>query len=161
MFGIGMPEMLLILAVALIVIGPKKLPDLAKTLGRAMRELKKATSDFKDTLQVDDDLGDVKKTFDDIKSDIKDTVDITAPLKDKTFAGEDVYDIQNEKNRAENAGTETLADQKTASHEMDPETEPVTAPEDGMNSGEDKDPPADAAADEIIKEKLEGRPDDA
>ena len=38
MFGIGMPEMILILAVALIVIGPKKLPDLAKSLGRAIGE---------------------------------------------------------------------------------------------------------------------------
>ena len=41
MFGIGMPEMILILAVALIVIGPKKLPDLAKSLGRALGEFKK------------------------------------------------------------------------------------------------------------------------
>ena len=53
MFGIGMPEMLLILAIALIVIGPKKLPDLAKSLGRAMREFKRATSDLKETLAVD------------------------------------------------------------------------------------------------------------
>ena len=51
MFGIGMPEMLVILALALIVIGPKKLPDLAKSLGRAMREFKKATSEFKETIQ--------------------------------------------------------------------------------------------------------------
>ena len=36
MFGIGMPELLLLLAIALIVIGPKKLPELAKSLGRAM-----------------------------------------------------------------------------------------------------------------------------
>ncbi len=82
MFGIGMPEMLMILAIALIVIGPKKLPELAKSLGRAMREFKRATSEFKETLAVDDDLTDVKKAFDDINPDIKDAVDITSPVKD-------------------------------------------------------------------------------
>ena len=61
MFGIGMPEMLMILAIALIVIGPKKLPDLAKSLGRAMREFKKATNEFKETIQIDEDLSDVKR----------------------------------------------------------------------------------------------------
>ena len=42
MFGIGVPELLIIMAIALIVIGPKKLPDLAKSLGRALNEFKKA-----------------------------------------------------------------------------------------------------------------------
>jgi Sec-independent protein translocase protein TatA len=55
MFGIGMPELLLILAIALIVIGPKKLPDLAKS------------------------LTDVKKAFDGIGDDIKDSVGLGAP----------------------------------------------------------------------------------
>ena len=72
MFGIGMPEMILILAVALIVIGPKKLPDLAKSLGKALGEFKKATSDLKDSLQIDDELKDVKTTFDEINRDFKD-----------------------------------------------------------------------------------------
>ena len=71
MFGIGMPEMILILAIALIVIGPKKLPDLAKSLGRAMREFKKATNEFKDTMQIDNELSEVKKAFDDINEDVK------------------------------------------------------------------------------------------
>ncbi len=61
MFGIGMPEMILILAIALIVIGPKKLPDLAKSLGRAMREFKKATNELKETMQIDNELTEVKK----------------------------------------------------------------------------------------------------
>jgi len=54
MFGIGMPEMLVILAVALIVIGPKKLPDLAKSLGRAFAEFRRATSEIKESLEIDD-----------------------------------------------------------------------------------------------------------
>ena len=74
MFGIGMPEMLLILAIALIVIGPKKLPDLAKSLGRAMGEFKKATSEIKQSIGVDDDFKEVKETFTDIQKDIKGTV---------------------------------------------------------------------------------------
>ena len=79
MFGIGMPELLLLLAIALIVIGPKKLPDLAKSLGRAMREFKKATSEFKETIQIDEDLSDAKKAFDDLGEDIKESV---SPKKD-------------------------------------------------------------------------------
>ena len=74
MFGIGMPEMLLILAVALIVIGPKKLPDLAKSLGRAMGEFKKATSEIKQSIGADADFKEVKETFTDIQKDIKGTV---------------------------------------------------------------------------------------
>jgi TatA/E family protein of Tat protein translocase len=74
MFGIGMPEMILILAIALIVIGPKKLPDLAKSLGRAMNEFKKATREIKDSIDVEGDLKDVKKSFDDLNADLKTSV---------------------------------------------------------------------------------------
>ena len=48
MFGIGMPELLLILALALIVLGPKKLPELAKTLGKGLAEFRRATDEIKD-----------------------------------------------------------------------------------------------------------------
>jgi len=51
MFGIGMPELLLILALALIVIGPKKLPDIARALGRGLAEFKRATDEMKSTFQ--------------------------------------------------------------------------------------------------------------
>jgi len=84
MFGIGMPEMLVILALALIVIGPKKLPDLAKSLGRAMREFKKATNEFKETIQLESELSDVKETFNDFSDKVKGEVDLNLkPEKQK------------------------------------------------------------------------------
>ncbi len=53
MLGIGMQEIVIILIVALIVIGPKKLPDLARALGRAMGEFRRAADDLKDNLDID------------------------------------------------------------------------------------------------------------
>lgn len=53
MLGIGMQEILIILVVALIIIGPKRLPDLAKTLGKGFAEFKKAADDLQDTVRKD------------------------------------------------------------------------------------------------------------
>jgi TatA/E family protein of Tat protein translocase len=52
MFGsLGLPELLLIFVVALIVFGPKKLPEIGRTLGKALGEFKKATDDLKNTIE--------------------------------------------------------------------------------------------------------------
>lgn len=54
MFGIGLPELILIMAVALIVVGPEKLPELAKGLAKQMLELKKAANVLKESLREDE-----------------------------------------------------------------------------------------------------------
>jgi TatA/E family protein of Tat protein translocase len=51
MFGLGFWEIAIILAVALLVLGPSKLPELAKGLGKGLREFRKATEDFKSTIE--------------------------------------------------------------------------------------------------------------
>lgn len=51
MFGLSMTELLVVLAVALLVIGPKQLPQLAKTLGKTLRDVRRATDDLRDTFE--------------------------------------------------------------------------------------------------------------
>lgn len=60
---IGIWEILLVLAVALIIFGPSKLPELGRSIGNGLREFRKATKDLKDTISLDEndiDLDDKK-----------------------------------------------------------------------------------------------------
>ena len=53
MFGLGFSEVLLIFAIALVVFGPKKLPELGKSIGRALAEFKKASEDFQESVRTE------------------------------------------------------------------------------------------------------------
>jgi len=53
-FGIGFSEVMLILVVVLLVVGPQKLPEMAKTLGKGVRMLRRAGDDLRDAIQVDE-----------------------------------------------------------------------------------------------------------
>lgn len=53
MFGIGMTEMILIAALALVILGPKKLPDLARSLGKGFAEFKRATNELKSAMDLE------------------------------------------------------------------------------------------------------------
>jgi len=71
MFGsIGLPELLLILAIALLVFGPKKLPEVGRSLGKAMREFKRSTDEIKDKFEEQIRADEFKNIQDDIKKDL-------------------------------------------------------------------------------------------
>ena len=71
MFNIGLPELLIIVAIALIVFGPNKLPELAKAFGRAMREFKKATEEVKASFEAETrDLEELKSTLTEEKENL-------------------------------------------------------------------------------------------
>jgi len=66
--SIGMPELILIFVVALLVFGPKKLPELGKSLGRGLAEFKKASEDLKKT--IEDEIEQGKKEAADVKEHV-------------------------------------------------------------------------------------------
>ena len=56
MFGLGTAELLIILFIALVVLGPKELPKVARTIGRGIRELQRARDDIKKNIEFEDDI---------------------------------------------------------------------------------------------------------
>jgi TatA/E family protein of Tat protein translocase len=80
MFGMGTTELLVLLVVALLVLGPKKLPELASGLGKAIRSFRKATRDLTDQIEVDET---VRKPFLELKSALRDE---PPPASDETPA---------------------------------------------------------------------------
>jgi TatA/E family protein of Tat protein translocase len=66
MFNIGIPEMLIILVIALVIFGPNKLPELARAFGKAMREFKKATEEVKESFREE------TKDFEELKTTVTD-----------------------------------------------------------------------------------------
>ncbi len=74
MFGIGAPELLLILVIALVVIGPEKLPDLARAIGKGVGEFRKATDELKASFQGEEEFKDLKKSLSEAKQGMSDIV---------------------------------------------------------------------------------------
>jgi sec-independent protein translocase protein TatA len=53
MFGIGLPELMLIMVLALLVLGPQRLPEVARMVGRAYGQLRRASEEFQNTIRQD------------------------------------------------------------------------------------------------------------
>ncbi len=75
MFGIGLPELIVIMVIALVVIGPSKLPDLAKALGKGLAEFRKASQEIKDSFNLDEEIKTIKEDTIDTINDFKDSLD--------------------------------------------------------------------------------------
>ncbi len=87
MFGsLGLPELLMIFAVALIVFGPRRLPEIGKTLGKALNEFKKASDDLKNTIEREVSMEETKQALSPLISPATYTVSraepVTAPAGD-------------------------------------------------------------------------------
>ena len=79
MFGIGMTELLLIAGLALIVLGPKKLPELARAMGKGFAEFKRATNELKNTIEVEARTAEVEKVREQLIKEGKMTPPNAAP----------------------------------------------------------------------------------
>jgi sec-independent protein translocase protein TatA len=128
MFNIGLPELLIIVAIALIVFGPNKLPELAKAFGRAMREFKKATEEVKESFEAETrDLEELKSTL--------------TEEREKFLTGltEGVSEITEEPPPSSEATTERITESGASTHaEVSPVEKASSSSESGKTEKEKK-----------------------
>ena len=97
MFGIGMPELIIIFVIALIIIGPKKLPDLARALGKGMAEFRKATNEIKSNLDMGDELKGIEEEL---------TDSVSGMIHEAEMEEKDDTPVESDKEEGTNNGTE-------------------------------------------------------
>jgi sec-independent protein translocase protein TatB len=96
MFGIGTSEVLIILLIALLILGPKEIPRVARTIGRGMRELDRAKDEFRKTIEFEANENDNENDEEESGSDSSDEQAAAAPEK--------VEDADSEDDPVENLG---------------------------------------------------------
>ena len=100
MFGIGLPEMIIIAVVALIFIGPDKLPGVLRSIGKGLVELKRATSEVRSTVQeemqkIEDEIEikEVRESAQDFKNEFGGVANKIDPLTLSKFNSEDQNEV--------------------------------------------------------------------
>ena len=134
MFGsLGVPEILLILAVALIVFGPRKLPEIGRTIGKALGEFRKATDDLKSTLEREVRMEELKSlstsVITPVESISRSEPYVTESSSVPEFPGSSEEPAAHPRNSEEPRGTEELriADEFRANEEATPPLAPTPA----------------------------------
>jgi TatA/E family protein of Tat protein translocase len=83
MFGnIGVPELIIIFIIALLIFGPKKLPEVGKSVGRAMREFKKASDELRNKVDEEINASEIKSEINQVKSDLNEFKDDVNQFQD-------------------------------------------------------------------------------
>ena len=106
MFGIGMPELILILAVALIVLGPKRLPEIARTLGKGLAEFRRTTDELKEEIrEVEEEIEHPSSSTDELKEEIREVKEeIENPSSSTASAEESPTPVQPSKQSGKHTG---------------------------------------------------------
>ena len=75
MFGVGTSELIIILLIALLILGPKEIPKVARTLGRGMREIQRAKDELKKNIEFEDEtVSEIKSEISELKEDVSKSV---------------------------------------------------------------------------------------
>jgi sec-independent protein translocase protein TatA len=88
MGSLGMPEIVVIFIIALIIFGPRKLPELGKTIGKGLSEFKKASNELKHTWEDEVRLDKEKEAMNEIIEDVKKDTSLTDLKKDTSLKTE-------------------------------------------------------------------------
>ena len=128
MFGIGLPEMIIIAAVALIFIGPDKLPGVLRSIGKGLVQLKRATSDVRSTLQdemhkieEEIELKDVRESAQNFSNELGGVANKIDPLSlSKLSSGEQLEKISDAIDKTENNDSEDQPEKEITSIKLDP-----------------------------------------
>lgn len=122
MFGIGFPELLLIMAIALIVVGPSKLPDLARALGRGYAEFKRATNELKETFEQDETVQEIKNEFQSAQHQIRTDLAFGQSKESRKDSGEDADEAVPSTKVKSGSPADNLKDDDDDYDDYDPKT---------------------------------------